>query len=114
VAAGLDAVLAILSLVPTCYRMYEQASVPASAERTQAYLAETANITLVFGRLASAGVVMSNDPASKASLAKVMTVLVMLYGGLEIAQVIAEAVHPHAASEKELQPTPSREPATID
>lgn len=91
VGAGFDGVLAVLALIPSCYHMYELSGVPAGTDRSEAYLDETASICADFSRIARTAVVFTGDPESKAVLAGLMLVLMILYGGLEIAETVVEA-----------------------
>jgi hypothetical protein len=92
--SGFDAVMAVIATVPAIYHMAEQGEVPSSIDRTQAYFAESANLCLDFSRIAACGVVWSPDAGRKAQLAKGMAALMLLYGALEIAEVLAEASRP--------------------
>ena len=92
VEKGYDALIAIISLVPTCYHFYELSREPKSKNRTEAFIDESSNICNYLNRITAFFVVMDNDPESKAILAGIMGVLIMLYGGLQIGDSIAEAV----------------------
>ncbi|MEH2252716.1 hypothetical protein [Nostoc sp.] len=91
IGTGFDAVIAVLALVPTCYHLSELSSYPASRNRTEAILDETSNICNYFSRICAFAVRMDKDPESKAIITGIMGVLIALYGGLQIAESIAEA-----------------------
>jgi hypothetical protein len=92
VEKGFDALIAVLALVPTCYHFYELSKEPASKGRTEAFIDESSNVSNLLNRITAFAVVMDKDPESKAVLATIMGVLIMLYGGLQIGESIAEAV----------------------
>jgi hypothetical protein len=91
VGTSFDALMAVLQLVPTCYHMYEQSKAPASPQRTEAYLDASAAICNDLSRIAALGVVWTKDPRVKLVFAGAMAVLIVLYGGLEVAETITEA-----------------------
>jgi hypothetical protein len=91
VGAGFDALFATIALVPTCYHFYELASSPGSTERTEACLEETSAICSDLSRITAFAAMMDAEPVSKAILVGIMGVLIVLYGGLQVAEAITEA-----------------------
>jgi hypothetical protein len=93
VGAGFDALFATIALVPTCYHFYELANAPASTERTEACLEETSAICSDLSRITAFAAMMDKEPVSKAVLVAIMGALIVLYGGLQIGEAIAEAAN---------------------
>lgn len=85
VAAGFDAVFAVIAMTATCYHFYELSQLPESKERKEANLVEAANMCNYFRRLAGFGAQMAEDPDTKAAMGLTMGVLGMTWGSLQIA-----------------------------
>jgi hypothetical protein len=92
IGSGFDATIAVLALVPTGYHFYELSKYPVSKHRSEAFVDEASNICNYFSRICAFAVRMDKEPESKGIIALIMGAWIVLYGGLQIAEAITEAV----------------------
>jgi hypothetical protein len=86
IAAGVDSIFAAIALATTLYHFSELAHQPATKDRKEAYLVESANICNYLRRFANFWVQMSKDP----DVAVAMGVLIAAWGSLQMAAAAEE------------------------
>jgi hypothetical protein len=90
VGAGIDALLALIAIAPSCYHFFELSRDPVSKQRTLGFMDETGNLCNYLQRIASFGVAMSEGTV-KAGFAVAMGVLVLSWGTMQITEASAES-----------------------
>ena len=90
VGAGIDALLALIAIAPSCYHFFELSKDPVSKQRTLAFMDETGNLCNYLQRIAAFGVAVSEGPV-KAGFAAAMGVLVLSWGTMQITEASAES-----------------------
>ena len=91
IGSAFDAAIAIIALVPTCYRFFELSQKEASKDRTEAIIDETSNVCNCLARITGFAVQVAPTPKVKVILAAVQGGLIVAYGGLQMAEAFSEA-----------------------
>src|SRR3954447_6811337 len=86
VCTALDAVLAFLSMTPTCYHFQELAQDPAGAPRSSVIVNETSNLVNDLNRIVSFFMTVTEDPEAKVALATLSATLMLGFSGLQFAE----------------------------